>query len=150
MHKKTLTALLGTLMTFSIQAADLSGRIVNVYSGQELTIITATGGRHPIRLNGIRLPDEPIRQQAAHSRLNGLVAGRFTLFQHSGQRQNGQLMGKLLLGGADINLRLLKEGLVKLDTTTLELKDKILYEAELKETKRLEEQKESKERKHAH
>lgn len=93
-------------------AADLAGRVSHVVSGRQLVLITETQGRHPLRLQGIRLAmEQPPLMRAARDRVNGLIGGRFVRFQASGLREEGEPLGFLDYAGQEVNLTLVADGL---------------------------------------
>jgi endonuclease YncB( thermonuclease family) len=113
----------------ALQAAELAGRVVNVFSGVQIELLSEQKARFPIRLQGIALIDTrtgPMR--SVQRRLNGLIGGRFVQVSASGERQQGSLLGFVSWGGAEINLRLVQEGLAQVVAEQLDAARLALYQ----------------------
>lgn len=105
--------LLCSLSAFELMAMELAGRVLTVSGPLEIEIITETGARQPILLQGIQLDQSrPDASSAIQTRLQGLVAGRFVRLNTQGERQQGRLLGFVDWGGQEVNLTLVEDGLV--------------------------------------
>jgi endonuclease YncB( thermonuclease family) len=125
-------------LSIPLTAAELAGQVVNVVSGDAIVLTTASGGRHPLRLQGIRLPvDKPVLLQAARQRLNGLIGGRFVRVDTSGLRQDGVLSGFVDWGGKEINLTLVADGLALLAPEALDARRLDIYQRQQDRARRL-------------
>ncbi len=130
--------LISIILLFSSQlhAAEMTGNIINVISGEEVVMVGPSGGRHYLRLAGIKLKrNDPIMLRAAMKRLQGLTAGRFIRFVTAGNRTTGRLSGKILSGGSNINGRLIAEGLVYFTPDGLSEEDKRVYARQERQAK---------------
>lgn len=63
-------------------------------------------------------PGQPYAEQARGS-LAEELAGRFVVIDVYGRTGPGQFLGKVILGGADMNLLQLEQGLARVDPQTL-------------------------------
>lgn len=102
--------LLAFVAQFS-QAATLQGRVVGVADGDTITVLSADKRQYKIRLAGI---DAPEKKQAFGSRaketLSRLVFDQPVTVEYSKWDRYGRIVGKVELGGHDVNLELLREG----------------------------------------
>lgn len=104
--------LLCFLVAGELAAAELAGRVVNVPAALEIELVSDSGARQPIILQGIQLdPRHPELAVSAQTRLQGLVAGRFVRVTTQGERSQGKLLGFVDWGGQEINLSLVQDGL---------------------------------------
>ncbi len=93
----------------------LSGRVLRVTSGDELTIIDTGNALHRVRLAGIRAPgpDQPFGKDA-RTHLRTLLLGRFAIVHYRHLDREKRIIGKVTYGGADVNLRQIQAGLARL------------------------------------
>lgn len=113
----------------ALQAAELAGRVVNVFSGVQIELLSEQNARFPIRLQGIELiAQRSGPRRAVQRRLNGLIGGRFVQINTAGNRQQGSLLGFVSWGGSEINLRLVKEGLARVVPEQLDKDRLALYQ----------------------
>jgi endonuclease YncB( thermonuclease family) len=112
--KSYKTALLLCLLLLSqgVFAASLSGRPSRIISGDKLVLTTEDNQHIQIQLLGIKAPPltTPLGR-AAKKRLSTLVAGKPVTVDFRVRNRWGHPLGKVTLGDADINLRLLSIGL---------------------------------------
>ncbi|MCP5416837.1 MAG: thermonuclease family protein [Chromatiaceae bacterium] len=123
-HSITLRALFCCLLLVSVETAaaleQMTGHPTQVFSGNELLLLTSAGTVHRVKLDGISV--EPPGQQwgdAARRHLQTLVMGRPVTLVFQRERGSTALHGQLQHGGADINRRLLSAGLARFDPTGL-------------------------------
>ncbi len=107
------------LLSFSLFAEEIVGRVVRVADGDTITVL-ATGGtrsvasatQHKIRLQGI---DAPEKKQAfgnaSRKFLSGLVANREVRVTYAKRDRYGRILGTVFVDGRDINLEMLKAGM---------------------------------------
>ena len=109
-----LTCTVGLLFHLTATGSDsqLSGRVSEVISGNQVVLVTDTGVRLPVILAGVLPPTRSRQWQAAARRFLGtLTLGRAVEFSYAGNQRQQPLLGRLWLGGSDLNIRLLQAGL---------------------------------------
>lgn len=110
------------LLIFSILAAFflgniasaniIHGRVVGVSDGDSVTVIDAKKTQFKIRLAGIDAPEKAQAYgQKAKESLSELVFGKQVDVEWSKQDRYGRTVGKIMLGGIDINLEQIKRGM---------------------------------------
>ena len=102
---KTAVAMLALFAAFQVQAATLTGRVVNVSDGDTITVLDADKVQHKIRLTGI---DAPERKQAfgnvSRESLADMVAEQQVTVEFDKQDRYDRVLGKVLVDGRDVNL----------------------------------------------
>lgn len=90
----------------------IHGRVVGVSDGDSVTVIDAKKTQFKIRLAGIDAPEkaQAFGQKAKES-LSDLVFGKQVDVEWSKQDRYGRTVGKIMLGGIDINLEQIKRGM---------------------------------------
>ena len=103
------------LLSETPDAAALSGQVFSVESGDRIILKTAEGQLRPGILLGIEAPlmNTPAGKTARRF-LHGLTAGKYLSVDFHALTPRAEILGTLLHGGADINLRLIESGLVRL------------------------------------
>jgi len=109
------------LLSFSLFAEEIVGRVVRVADGDTITVLASGGTRsvasaapvpHKIRLQGI---DAPEKKQAfgnaSRKFLSGLVANREVRVTYAKRDRYGRILGTVFVDGRDINLEMLKAGM---------------------------------------
>jgi endonuclease YncB( thermonuclease family) len=90
----------------------LSGHVVRVIDGDTIVVLDDNNAQHKIRLQGI---DAPESGQAygtkSKKHLADSVAGEIVIVEYDKNDRYGQVLGKVLLGGEDMNLEQVKAGL---------------------------------------
>jgi endonuclease YncB( thermonuclease family) len=90
----------------------IHGRVVGVSDGDSVTVIDANKTQYKIRLAGI---DAPERAQAygqkSKQSLSDLVFGKQVDVEWSKLDRYGRTVGKIMMGGVDINLEQIKSGM---------------------------------------
>ena len=98
--------------TTALLADELRGKVVSIADGDTITVLDADKKQHKVRLNGI---DAPEKKQAfgakSKARLGELVAGKDVVVDWTEKDTYGRTLGKVVQGGVDINLQMVKEGL---------------------------------------
>ena len=100
------------LLSFCAEADVVTGRVVNVSSGDTLMIVDRTNLRHKIHLLGVAAPD--ILQDFGQTSRTGLSATAFNQQVQASCRVQDQMHHKLCIvyqGGLDIGLKQLREGM---------------------------------------
>jgi endonuclease YncB( thermonuclease family) len=98
----------------SARAADLSGRVIAVPDATRIVLQTEQGARLRVKLAGIRYPRSllggaDIGKRHLHMLLAGHVVTVDVITRHPG----GVILGRVLHGGADVGLQMLKSGLAE-------------------------------------
>lgn len=110
LHVALLALWLATAVAIA-QAQELYGRIVGVIDGDTVDLLTDSKQRVRVRLAGI---DAPERRQpfgsAAKKVLSDLVFSKQVLLEGSKKDRYGRLVAKVIVGGQDANLRLVRLG----------------------------------------
>ncbi len=90
----------------------IHGRVVGVSDGDTVTVIDANKTQHKIRLSGIDAPEKAQAYgQKAKESLSDLVFGQKVDVEWNKQDRYGRIVGKIMLGGVDINLEQIKRGM---------------------------------------
>jgi micrococcal nuclease len=98
----------------------LPGTVTRVVDGDQLVLRGPGGGQQPIRMAGIDAPEpgQPYAEQA-QGNLAEELTGRFVVIDVYGRTGPGQFLGKVTLGGADMNLAQVVQGMAWVDPQTL-------------------------------
>ena len=109
---KVLAALLLSIATAFAWASEFTGRVVGVTDGDTITVLDAANQQHKVRLSGIDTPEkgQPFGQVAKQS-LSDQVFDRQVIVETSKIDKYGRAIGKVKIGGTDINLEMIKRGL---------------------------------------
>jgi len=108
----TLLAVLATSVLFIQQAraATLTGKVIEVNDGDEITVFNMN---RPVRIRLIGI-DAPEKDQAfgevAKQHLADLVFDKFVFVEYTGIGERTDLIGRVLLNGADINAQMIRDG----------------------------------------
>jgi endonuclease YncB( thermonuclease family) len=108
----TLLAVLATSVLFIQQAraATLTGKVIEINDGDEITIFNMN---RPVRIRLIGI-DAPEKDQAfgeiAKQHLADLVMDKFVFVEYTGIGLHTDLIGRVLLNGADINAQMIRDG----------------------------------------
>ncbi len=90
----------------------IEGKVVAIADGDTLTLLTEGNKQIKVRLAGIDAPEsKQAFGQKAKQNLSGLVFGKTVKVEGSKTDRYGRLVGKILIGGEDVNLRQVEEGL---------------------------------------
>lgn len=100
-----------------VRAASLFGKVIDVTDGDAITVFNLN---RPVKvkLMGIDAP-EPGQPYAevAKQHLKDLVLNKLVSVEYSGLGQNGSLVGRVILDGADICAQMLRDGVAWFDVT---------------------------------
>ena len=93
-------------------ADTLSGHVSRVTDGDSIDILVGSNTQFEIQLQGI---DAPETGQAygtkSKQHLSDSLTGKFVVVEYERLDRNGQILGKVLLGGEDMNLEQVRTGL---------------------------------------
>jgi endonuclease YncB( thermonuclease family) len=100
------------LFALQCQAELVDGRIVAVYDGDTVTLLDRNKKQHRIRLAGIDAPEksQPFGQRSRQSLADQVFSQDVTV-ETSKTDKYGRQVGKILVGGVDVNLEQVKRGL---------------------------------------
>ncbi len=99
------------LLSFSVCAEEMVGRVVRVADGDTITVLAAGNVQEKIRFHGIDAPEKgQAFGKAAGRFLSGLVAGRDVRVEYTKRDQYGRIVGKVFVDDRDINIEMLKAG----------------------------------------
>jgi endonuclease YncB( thermonuclease family) len=101
-----------TLIAAPLRAQTLAGKVIAVGDGDTVTIMDTAGARHRVRLVGV---DAPERRQSygatARAALAARVLQRQVVIEGVGRDRYRRLLGRVLCGGSDVNLEMVRAGL---------------------------------------
>ena len=101
----------------SAWATDLSGQVIAVPDATRIVLQTEQGARLRVKLAGIRYPRNLLGGADIGKRhLHMLLAGRFVTVDVITRHPGGVILGRVLHGGADVGLQMLKSGLAEAET----------------------------------
>jgi len=117
---------------FSTQVfADIEGVVYRVIDADTVIIESEKGAKYKVRLLGIDAPEIKQNYGKESTRyLSSMVLGKFLVVTGSKKDRYKRLLGKLVLGGNDINLNLIKNGMAwhyKRFKNSQDKKDQFLY-----------------------
>ena len=119
--KRYILLLAICLIPFDVQAASLFGKVVEVNSGDVLTIFNLN---RPVRVKLLGV-DAPEMNQAfgdvAKKHLADLVLDKSVVVEYSGIAADSSLQGRVLLNNADIGAQMIRDGAAWFDTNTTRL-----------------------------
>ena len=100
------------LISCTINAATLQGKVVGVADGDTITVLDANNKQHKIRLQGIDAPEkaQAFGQKSKQS-LNQLVHNNQVTIEFQKKDKYGRTVGKVLLNGTDMCLAQIKLGM---------------------------------------
>ena len=100
------------ILTFAVNAATLTGRVVGVHDGDTITVLDAAKTQHKIRLSGI---DAPELKQAFGTRskiaLSEMVYGKQVKVDWDKLDRYGRTIGVIFVDGRDANLAQVRAGM---------------------------------------
>ena len=110
-YQSILLSALLALLTSSVSAQSLVGRVVGVADGDTLTLLVDGRVQQKIRLAGIDAPEkaQPFGNQAKQ-RLSALVYGKTVTVVGVKQDRYRRLIAKILVDGQDANLEMVVSG----------------------------------------
>lgn len=101
------------LFTLSLSAAEIIGKVVGVSDGDTITVLDDLDkGRFRIRFFGIDCPEKSQDfGNVAKKYLSSLIFGKKVSIRFREVDRYGRIVGKVILDGTDINLKMLEAGL---------------------------------------
>jgi hypothetical protein len=108
------------LLSISVCAADLAGRVIAVPDANRIILLTPDERRLPVALLGLGVPGDGDRtwREIGRRHLRMLLAGRHVQVESATPSSSGVILGAVRHGGADVGLRLLGSGLAILTDDT--------------------------------
>ena len=104
--------LIGLAVVNSCHAATAEGQVLNILSGDHITLRLTEGSFREVKLLGIRMPyPDKDFARIAKRHLSMLLAGRYVSVEYTTLSSRGVILGTVLHGGSDIALRMLSDGL---------------------------------------
>ena len=104
--------LLLLLITATVHAGEIRGKVVSIADGDTITVLDAEKVQHKIRLEGI---DAPEKGQAfgtkSKEKLSELVGEKDVVVTWEKKDRYGRILGDVHLGDRLINLEMVQEGL---------------------------------------
>jgi len=128
--KRYILLLAICFIPLDVQGASLFGKVIEVNSGDVLTISNL---KRPVRVKLLGV-DAPEMNQAfgdvAKKHLADLILDKSVLVEYSGIASDSSLTGRVLLNGADIGAQMIRDGAAWFDTNTNRLSgtDRDLYQ----------------------
>lgn len=106
-----LLSTLGFLLSLSAQAYELVGKVVRIADGDTITLRSAAGSDHKIRLEGIDCPESSQDYgQKATSALSSRISGKTIRAKVSTRDRYGRYVATLFLDGDDLNAWMVAQG----------------------------------------
>lgn len=104
-------AILALVLSFPAWA-DITGNVVGVADGDTITVLDADRVQHKIRLTGIDAPEkkQPFGNRSKQS-LGDMVFNKTVTVETDKRDRYGRELGKVLVGGKDVNLEQVRVGL---------------------------------------
>ena len=103
---------LGALLSFSVEAEILTGRIVGINDGDTVTLLDANQRQYKIRLTGIDAPEKKMPfGQRSMEHLSDLIFSKDVQVETEKLDCYGRTLGKVLFDRKDINLAMINAGL---------------------------------------
>jgi endonuclease YncB( thermonuclease family) len=109
---KLFHILILVLLSFVANAETITGRVVGVHDGDTATVLDATNTQHKIRFGQIDAPE--LRQdfgQKSKDSLSDLIYGKQVTVEIETIDKYRREVGKVLVGGQDVNLEQVKRGM---------------------------------------
>ena len=112
MRTNKLFATLLLILSCSLQAATLQGKVVSVADGDTIKVLDATNTQHKIRLQGIDAPEkaQAFGQKSKQS-LSQMVYNKQVVVEYQKKDKYGRTLGKVILNGTDVCLEQIKLGM---------------------------------------
>ena len=100
-----------SILTTTINAETLIGRVIGIADGDTLTLLDATNAQHKIRLSGIDSPEksQPFGQHCKKS-LSDLAYDRLATVESNKLDRYGRVIGKVWVESQDVNLEQIRRG----------------------------------------
>ena len=105
------TAILLLLAAYPLAAADITGRVVAVPSGDTITLAPEGGGSVTVRLSDIGAPQQSaFYAPSSRQLLENMVLGKTVRVETSGKGGGKRIVGHVYRGLLDVNLELVTLG----------------------------------------
>ena len=107
----TRVAILLFVAAFPAEAADITGRVIAVDTGDTIRIAAADGGSVTVRLSDIGAPRESaFYAPSSRQLLENIVLDKTVRVETIGPPSTGRIVGHVYRGLLDVNLELVKAG----------------------------------------
>lgn len=109
----TKLILLSFLIFTSVSThAGITGRVVSIIDGDTITVLDNSNIQYKVRLAGIDAPEkkQPFGQNSKQS-LSSCAYNKITTIEGDKKDRYGRLIGKVMIGNHDCNLRQVQKGL---------------------------------------
>ena len=119
------------LLGANVNAASLYGKVIEVNSGDVITIFNLN---RPVRVKLLGVDAPEVNQEfgdIAQQHLSGLILDKSVLVEYSGIAADKSLMGRVLLNGSDIGAQMIRDGVAWFDPNNqnrLNATDREVYE----------------------
>ena len=132
-----ITAAAVLVITASLNADELRGKVVSIADGDTITVLDAAKVQHKIRLQGI---DAPEKKQAFGTKSKVLmsekVGGEEVVVQWKEKDRYGRILGEVMVGKRHINLEMVQDGMAWHYTTYSKSKELAKAEDEARKAKK--------------
>jgi endonuclease YncB( thermonuclease family) len=96
----------------TLATRSLEGKVVGVADGDTITVLGAGNRQTHVRLQGIDAPESAQAfGQVSKRNLSDLIFGRQIVIEYEKTDRYGRTLGKVLVGGRDVNLEQIRAGL---------------------------------------
>ena len=104
----------------AVMAYTMSGRVVRVDNGNTVTIVDSNNVQHTVRLQDVQAPGLGFPSGIKSQRnLQGMVGGKHVTIDYDPKTGFGAPTGRVYLGGEDINLKQVEQGMAKYRSSSL-------------------------------
>ena len=108
----TTVLAVGALLSFSVHAEILTGKIVGISDGDTVTLLDASQRQYKIRLTGIDAPEKKMPfGQRSKEHLSDLIFSKDVQVETEKLDRYGRTLGKIVFDRKDINLAMINAGL---------------------------------------
>ena len=125
-----ITAAAVLVITSSLHADELRGKVVSIADGDTITVLDSAKVQHKIRLQGI---DAPEKKQAfgtkSKERMSEKVGGEEVVVQWKEKDRYGRILGEVMVDNRHINLEMVQDGMAWHYTTYSKSKELAKAEA---------------------
>ena len=103
---------LSLILSLSVGANELTGRVVRVADGDTITVLDGSNTQHKVRLNRIDAPESgQAFGNVSKKHLSSMVAGKEVKVYWEKTDKYGRILGDITCCSTNVNLQMVKEGL---------------------------------------
>ena len=100
------------MLSFTVGAKDLTGKVVRVVDGDTITVLDGSNTQHKVRLNKIDAPESgQAFGNVSKKHLSSMVAGKEVKVVWQKTDRYGRILGDVFVGELNVNLQMVKDGL---------------------------------------